>query len=136
MLRELLVSSIQFYCLSEAIYHEARSESYAEQVKVGVVIHNRVLDGRWGDSHCSVVEWPYQFSYLNNTQGVGSVPMREEEALDNVLRAAYSVYTLDQRPHLDNILYYHHNTITPNWDFNKIEREAQHDGTHVFYSDR
>jgi len=136
MLKELLMSSIQFYCLSEAIYNEARGESYDEMVKVGVVIHNRSIDGRWGDTYCDVVEAPYQFSYLNGTSGVGSVPMNNKSALDRVMKAAYSVYTLDKRPYLDNILYYHTDEVSPNWDYSKIIHLTDHDGTHVYYADR
>lgn len=133
MIKELLLStSIQFLCLTEALYHEARSEGYHEMVKVGVVIHNRVLDDNFPDDYCSVVDQPYQFSYRNGR--ISRSPMHNEEAKLNAAMAAYSVYTLDDRPYLENILYFHGAHIRPRWDFSKLRWLPALDSTHRFYA--
>ena len=43
-------------CLAENIYFEARAESYSGKAAVGNVTRNRVLDSRWPDSYCAVVQ--------------------------------------------------------------------------------
>ena len=48
-------------CVAQAVYHEARGESYQGQQAVADVVANRARSGRWGD-HCGVVNAPKQFS--------------------------------------------------------------------------
>jgi spore germination cell wall hydrolase CwlJ-like protein len=49
------VAERQLWCLSTAIYFEARGESYRGQVAVAQVVLNRVKDHRYPDTICSVV---------------------------------------------------------------------------------
>lgn len=56
------------YCLSANTYHEARGESYREQVAVSQVVLNRVADSRWPDTVCSVVTQENQFSWYWDTR--------------------------------------------------------------------
>lgn len=133
MLKELIVSSIQFMCLSEALYHEARGEGYHEMVKVGVVIHNRTLDPRWPDDICGVIEQPYQFSYRNGK--TGRLPTPNKEAYRHAQEAALAVYTLDNRPYLRNILYFHTPESSPDWDYAKIDHVGALDSAHLYYRD-
>ena len=59
----------EWYCLTEAIYFEARGESFQGQVAVAEVILNRVDNDRWPDTICGVVnqgtgrKYACQFSY-------------------------------------------------------------------------
>ncbi len=43
------------HCLAQAIYHEARSETYAGQLAVAEVVMNRVASRRYPNSVCGVV---------------------------------------------------------------------------------
>ena len=43
------------HCLAQAIYHEARSETYAGQLAVAEVVMNRVSSRRYPNSVCGVV---------------------------------------------------------------------------------
>lgn len=128
--------ALQLACLSEAVYNEARGVSYHEMVLVGTVVHNRVLDGRWGDDHCSVIEYPYQFSYLPHGTRAGHLPMYEVGAKKKAMEVAYSVLMLDTRPYFDNILYYHTPSVKPSWDYSKLKTLDVGESYHEFYGDR
>ena len=52
--------------LAEAIVFEARSETETNKLKVASVILNRVDHKNFPDSVISVIEQPYQFSYLDD----------------------------------------------------------------------
>ena len=43
-------------CVAENIYFEARAESYSGKAAVANVTRNRVLDNRWPDTYCEVVQ--------------------------------------------------------------------------------
>ena len=51
------------YCISEAIYFEARGESQVGMVAVGQVILNRVRSSSYPNHPCDVVYQKLQFSY-------------------------------------------------------------------------
>jgi len=53
--RAVEVSDKELWCLSTAIYFEARGESYRGQVAVAQVVLNRVKDHRYPDTICGVV---------------------------------------------------------------------------------
>jgi N-acetylmuramoyl-L-alanine amidase len=55
------------WCLSTNVYHEARGESYEEQIAVSQVVLNRVADARWPDNTCDVVTQKNQFSWYWDT---------------------------------------------------------------------
>ncbi len=57
------VSEKELWCLSTAIYFEARGESYRGQVAVAQVVLNRVKDHRYPDTICGVV---YQNEHRRN----------------------------------------------------------------------
>jgi|SRR5690554_812692 spore germination cell wall hydrolase CwlJ-like protein len=53
--KAVAVSDKELWCLSTAIYFEARGESYRGQVAVAQVVLNRVKDHRYPDTICGVV---------------------------------------------------------------------------------
>ena len=52
-------------CMAEALYHEARGETFEGILAVKKVILNRVDDRRWPNTVCGVVYQPMQFSFAN-----------------------------------------------------------------------
>ncbi len=134
MIAEFLLAA-QLACMTEALYYEGRSEGYRGMVAIGAVIHNRVLDSRWEDTVCKVIEQPEQFSYLPNGAEAGSMPMPETEAKEKAEQAAYAVLSAsDGTPLMNNILYYHADYVIPNWDFDLLRRSFTYQ-THIFYED-
>jgi len=120
----------QLECLSYAIYHEARSESFKGQLMVGFVIRNRVNASPWADSFCDVIREPWQFSFYDQ---IGFARMHEEDAAAKASEIAWMVAS-SRSPFSECVLYYHADHVKPNWDYEKIE---VYDivGSHIFYVD-
>lgn len=121
----------QLECLQEAIYHEARGESFDGQLYVGFVIRNRVEHDRFPDNFCEVIKQPWQFSY---NHVLGSFEMLDQTAADLAHDVAYMVLSSDRVPISSHVLYYHTTDIKPRWDYNKIE-EYKVVGNHIFYEE-
>lgn len=130
-----LVMAAQLECMTEALYFEARGEGFSGMVAVAAVIYNRTLDPRWPDTPCLVVEQPFQFSYRNTEIATGRLDMPNEKARREAEAAAYAVLSTDAGPLMGNVLYYHADYVTPQWDYSKIEMVGAV-GAHEFYRDR
>ena len=120
-----------FQCLTEAIYHEARGESFAGQMYVAFVIRNRVESEYFPDDFCSVIKAPWQFSYNHK---LNSLDMVDKKALRIAKEVSYMVLTVDRVPISEHVLYYHASYVTPAWDYDKIQMYATV-GNHIFYED-
>lgn len=136
MIIKAIILSAAFSCLSEAMYAEARGDGYHGMIAVGAVIHNRVLDDRWPNTFCGVIEQPHQFSYLPSGYEAGEyVNMSAEpEAKEKAERAAYTILTSGEEPLLENVLYYHRDDVSPNWDFDLLVQISKYN-RHIFYGD-
>jgi|SRR5690554_2476933 len=119
-------------CLAEAIYHEARGESFSGQLYVGFVIRNRVESKYFPNDFCSVIKEPWQFSY---NHVLNSFEMVDKKAKELAEQAAYMVLTVDKVPISEHVFYYHTKDIKPNWDYQKIQ-EYTTIGNHIFYEVR
>jgi spore germination cell wall hydrolase CwlJ-like protein len=118
-------------CLTEAIYHEARGESFDGQLYVGFVIRNRVENSRFPNDFCSVIKEPWQFSY---NHVLNSFELTDKRAAELAHQAAYMVIHTDRLPISPYVLYYHTTDIKPKWDYDKI-REYAVVGNHIFYEE-
>jgi spore germination cell wall hydrolase CwlJ-like protein len=127
-----LVSQEEKYCMTEAIYHEARGDGYHSQLIVGFLILRRVENEWYPNTICDVVYQPNQFSY---TSDANSLSMFETEAKEFAKDVTYIVLTTPN-PLPENALLYHNDTIeTPaSWDEDLIELYAQV-GSHVIYEE-
>lgn len=120
----------QHQCLTEAIYHEARGESYTGQLMVGFVIINRVLSDQFPNSICQVVDQPWQFSYNNFPT---PLPMHEKESAEYASIVAEIVLT-SLNPLPESVYYYHTHQVTPSWNYNLLDVYADV-GNHRFYEE-
>jgi spore germination cell wall hydrolase CwlJ-like protein len=130
-----MVMAAQLECMTEALYFEARSEGFSGMVAVAAVIYNRSLDDRWPDTPCLVIEQPLQFSYRNSEIATGRLMMPNEKARQLAEDAAYAVLSTNGGPLMGNVLYYHADYVSPNWDYSKIQMVGSV-GAHEFYVDR
>lgn len=133
MLKEIAIT-LQLSCLSEAMYFEARGEGIQGMKYVGAVVHNRVLDNRWSDDHCSVIEEPYQFTYMNGKGSAGNISMPTKEKRELAYRLADEIMDSEE-PLYGNILYFHKVGSRPNWNFSLLETSILYKN-HVFYTDK
>lgn len=124
----------QMDCLAEAIYYEARGESFAGQVFVGFVIRNRVLSDRFPDTFCQVIEQPHQFSFYDHIDNKQKA-MREVDARDQAYEVAYMVMNTSTPPIPEGVMFYHTTNILPNWNYSLLDEYAVV-GNHIFYQRR
>jgi hypothetical protein len=121
-------------CLSQAIYYEARSESYRGQVAVGEVVMNRVRSRYYPDSICNVV---YQGSHrATGCQFTftcdGSLNRRPRgRAWERAQHIAAQVMLGYTRSVTGRATHYHTTAVDPVW--NSLLVKTAEVGTHVFY---
>jgi N-acetylmuramoyl-L-alanine amidase len=126
-----MIDSPDFECLTEAIYHEARGESFVGRLYVGFVIRNRVESKYFKNDYCEVIKAPWQFSYNHVLK---DFHMKDKDAKRLAERTAYMILTIDKVPISKHVLYYHTTSITPTWDYSMIQ-EYKTVGNHIFYED-
>ena len=129
-------------CLVEALYFEARGESFSGQLAVGTVILNRVQHNRFPDTICEVVhEGHYRnghpiknrcsFSYYCDGK-----PERVED-LDAEARSADVAFFLMEGGRLSGLnksLHYHATYVNPKW--NRDYKRLMQVDNHIFYGER
>ena len=130
-------------CMAEALYYEARDQSFIGQLAVAIVIRNRMKDPRWPPTACEVVRdgryWnghpvrnKCQFSYW--CDGKPERPM-EKEAWGKAINLASLVFFNEiEIENFEKITHYHAITVRPSWA-NKLESCGQIGG-HKFYTNR
>ena len=123
-----------WYCLTEALYFEARGESLTGQVAVAEVILNRVDSKLYPNSICGVVKQGQhrrngcQFSY--NCDGKKNI-VGNKKVFERLGRLAWIMMKGKPRTLTDRALYYHNTTVKPRWA-KKFVRTARI-GEHIFY---
>lgn len=125
----------EWACLSEALYFEARGESFAGISAVAEVILNRKDSVRFPSSVCSVISQGVggkrgcQFSY--KCDGRKEV-FNEPAAYVRVGKIARLMLDDEITAKTGGALYYHTKSVRPSWS-RKFRRTAQV-GAHFFYS--
>ena len=120
-------------CLAVAIFFEARGEPYQGKEAVANVIINRMLDKRYPNSACGVVNEPYAFSYTHDglsddpTKHTGRQDKVAWEESQEVAREALSGNTLGIAS-----THYHTTNVLPSWA--KHYRFDGKVGDHLFYT--
>lgn len=100
--RPVRATSRDHECLARAMYFESNRSSREGMVAVGSVVMNRVEDGRWGNSVCSVVGAPRQFA-----PGVLSKSM-DYRGGDLAMEAAASVLKGERHPRVyKEVMFFH-----------------------------
>ena len=109
----------EVFCMTEAIYFEARGEDRIGQVSVGLVIMNRVKSNRYPDTICEVVRQPMQFSYRNGTVPtvvINDIDSDDGKALTDIVQLSIDITNKHIRDFTDSSTHYFaHNLVNPNW---------------------
>ena len=128
------IDARQLNCLSEAVYYEARGESYQGQVAVAEVVMNRLKSKAYPKSVCAVVyqgsgrSLGCQFTFTCD----GSVHRRPRGAAwGRAQQIAAQVMQGFTRPITAHATHYHTNAVDPIWSSGLIETTRI--GSHVFY---
>lgn len=114
----------EFNCLVKNIYHEARGETKAGRVAVGLVTMNRLRDPRYPNTICKVVYQPGQFSWTTDDTLSKKVNSHEWQLAVNAATAAYNTINDFRATHFHNI------SVNPRWNLTRVARI----GNHIFYA--
>ena len=102
----------EMYCLSKAVYHEARGEEIMGQAAVAHVVLNRVRSEKYPSTICQVVNQPHQFTDIRHTQPDYS----SEEWTTTVEVAILSYVGFIDDPTEGSKWYYAHDKVRrPSW---------------------
>ena len=124
----------EWYCLTEALYFEARGESQTGQIAVAEVILNRVDSKLYPNTVCGVIRQGQhrrnacQFSY--NCDG-RSNRIGNKKVFDRLGKLAWVMIQGKPRTLTGKALYYHATSVKPRWA-RKFVRTARI-GDHIFY---
>lgn len=114
----------EFNCLVKNIYHEARGETKAGRVAVGLVTMNRLRDPRYPNTICKVVYQPGQFSWTADYKSSKKVNHNEWQLAVNAATAAYNSVSSFRATH------FHNTSVNPKWKLTRIAKI----GNHIFYA--
>lgn len=126
--------SKDWFCLTQALYFEARGEGLRGQIAVTEVILNRVDSPRYPDTVCEVVQQgagrkhACQFSYYCDGK---SDRMENAEMRQSLGRIAWVMLQGAERKLTRGALFYHNTSVNPRWA-SAFEKTALI-GRHVFY---
>ena len=129
-------------CLAEAIYYEARSESFEGKLAVANVILERLRREDFPNTICKVVHdgvyWkgnPVRnkcaFSYYCDGK---SERINEGYEYYKVTEAAALVLQGIVVDNMEDVVYYHATYVNPSWAAHKVK--AFQIGKHIFYKER
>lgn len=121
----------EFDCLSRNIYFEAKFEPYIGKIAVANVTHNRLLQKKWGDDFCKVINAKKQFSWRLFKHMREEVPKGTHwEAAKHaalMFTRGVRVVNLEKSDH-----YYASYIKPPKWSFHM--KHVADIGLHKFYS--
>jgi spore germination cell wall hydrolase CwlJ-like protein len=137
-------SEYDIECMVEAIYHEARSESFIAQIAVGNVILQRVKDKRYPNTVCDVVhqakKWKgnlirnrCQFSYYCDGK---SEKYKELDALLQVIDTSELILKGVMLEQTMGATHYHTWKVSPHWSRSPTFTKLGRVGSHIFYLDK
>jgi len=118
-----LPSLKEFNCLVKNIYYEARGESVAGKIAVGIVTMNRLRHIDYPDTICKVVYQSKQFSWTNTPMKKHKINAEEWQQSINAATAAFNSTKVFPATH------YHNLTVRPAWGLRRIAQI----GKHIFY---
>ena len=124
---------LELFCLSLILYHEARGEPRVGQLAVAEVVLNRVVDHRYPNSVCEVMEQKHNgvchFSFW--CDGLSDNPEDEVLWMEVKTTATQLFYNFPELNLTEGATHYHHIDILPVWAKN-LTKIAQIEN-HIFY---
>jgi spore germination cell wall hydrolase CwlJ-like protein len=134
-------------CLSNNIYHEAKSQSTAGQIAVGLVVINRVRDARFPNTICEVVYQAQYSTWWKEAKGK-DVPRKHKcqfswfcdgkhdrvtdtQAYQKIMQLVKRLLTNRYDGLIEGATHYHADYVNPKWSKTKTLIGQVDD--HIFY---
>lgn len=127
-------------CIAQNIYHEARGESLAGQLSVGLVVLNRVKDKRFPNTVCEVV---YQKTKLKTTKTpvcqfswvCDPLKTTTDMAWQRSMKVAQTVYRMYANGFdiTNGATHFHAEYVKPTWSTSREMVQVAQIDAHVFY---
>ena len=128
--QQVAMSDKDLDCLAKNIYHEAGVEDRAGKIAVAQVTLNRLNEGRYGNSVCSVVYARSQFSWTLDKQKRFAKP--KGQLWEESRRVALEFQRGTRVKGLEDSTHYHADYIRdPKWA--KAKKVVKQIGQHIFY---
>lgn len=133
-------------CLAENIYFEARNQSLAGKIAVGLVTLNRVKDNRFPDSVCAVVkQGPTYTNWKGNVLPVKhkcqfswycdgkpeTIEQKYIEYYKEIIDISIDLYYNEFYDITEGSTHYHADYVSPDWASTKTKTTEIDD--HIFY---
>jgi len=120
---------VERYCLTQALYYEARGEGVQGQLAVADVILQRQKSKYHPDTICDVVYEPYQFSFVSDGSTLREIDVEAWNKADDL---AGRILRREVKTSLTGrALFYHAKSIRPDWADSMVKTAEI--GNHVFY---
>jgi spore germination cell wall hydrolase CwlJ-like protein len=117
------------FCLTQALYYEARGEGELGQLAVADVILQRQRSKYHPKTICGVVYQPYQFSFVSDGSMLREIDM---EAWDKADDLSGRILSGKIRTGLTgHALFYHTKAVRPDWADAMVKTTEI--GNHIFY---
>jgi spore germination cell wall hydrolase CwlJ-like protein len=120
---------VERFCLTQALYYEARGEGVKGQLAVADVILQRQRSKYHPDTICDVVYEPYQFSFVSDGSMLREIDVeswnKADELSGRILRGEVKT-SLTGRA-----LFYHAKSVQPDWASEMVKTAEI--GNHIFY---
>lgn len=120
---------VERFCLTQALYYEARGEGVQGQLAVADVVLQRQRSKYHPDTICGVVYEPYQFSFVSDGSTLREIDVdawnKADDLAGRILR--HEVKT----SFTGRALFYHTKDIRPDWADTMVKTAEI--GNHIFY---
>lgn len=115
----------EILCMAQTIYFEARGESLAGQLAVGLVTLNRVKDARFPKTVCEVVKQDCQYSWYCDGK-TDKLPLNNSANIALIL--AKTLMTVPIPDFTNGALFFHSKAVN-----SKFTEKTIVIGNHIFY---
>lgn len=127
--QEQVQEQVERYCLTQALYYEARGEGVQGQLAVADVILQRQRSKYHPDTICEVVYQPYQFSFVSDGSTLREIDVeawnRADDLSGRILRGEVPTSLTGKA------LFYHAKSVRPDWADAMVKTAEI--GNHIFY---
>ena len=120
---------VERFCLTQALYYEARGEGVQGQIAVADVVLQRQRSKYHPDTICDVVYEPYQFSFVSDGSTLREIDIEAWSKADDL---AGRILRHEVKTSLTGrALFYHTKDIRPDWADTMVKTAEI--GNHIFY---